>query len=200
MPLDLDRGSAGLYRVLTELRTRASVLMVTAHPDDEDGGMLAAESRGRGARAILLTLNRGEGGQNAMSVDMYDALGLVRTQELLQADRYYGVDQYWTRAIDYGFSKTREEALEKWGHDRILADVVRVIRTTRPLIITSVFTGAPTDGHGNHEVAGEMAQEAFVAAADATKFPEQIKEGLRPWAAAKVYARVPFFAPTKDKN
>jgi LmbE family N-acetylglucosaminyl deacetylase len=198
--LDLDRGTAGLYRILTELRTRASVLMVTAHPDDEDGGMLAAESRGRGARATLLTLNRGEGGQNAMSVDMYDALGLVRTQELLQADRYYGVDQYWTRAIDYGFSKTREEALEKWGHDRILSDVVRVIRTTRPLIITSVFTGAPTDGHGNHEVAGQMAQEAFVAAADPTKFPEQIKEGLRPWAAAKVYARVPFFAPTKDKT
>jgi LmbE family N-acetylglucosaminyl deacetylase len=199
-PLDLDRGTAGLCRVLTELRTRASVLMVTAHPDDEDGGMLAAESRGRGARATLLTLNRGEGGQNAMSVDMYDALGLVRTQELLLADRYYGVDQYWTRAIDYGFSKTREEALEKWGHDRILADVVRVIRTTRPLIITSVFTGAPTDGHGNHEVAGQMAQEAFVAAADPNRFPEQIREGLRPWAAVKVYARVPFFAPTKDKT
>jgi LmbE family N-acetylglucosaminyl deacetylase len=199
-PLDLDRGTAGLCRVLTELRTRASVLMVTAHPDDEDGGMLAAESRGRGARATLLTLNRGEGGQNAMSVDMYDALGLVRTQELLQADRYYGVDQYWTRAIDYGFSKTREEALEKWGHDRILADVVRVIRTTRPLIITSVFTGAPTDGHGNHEVAGQMAQEAFVAAADPNRFPEQIRDGLRPWAAVKVYARVPFFAPTKDKT
>ena len=200
MPLDLDRGVAGLYRVLAELRTRASILMVTAHPDDEDGGMLAAESRGRGSRAILLTLNRGEGGQNAMSTDMYDALGLVRTQELLQADRYYGVDQYWTRAIDYGFSKTREEALEKWGHDRILADVVRIIRTTRPLVITSVFTGAPTDGHGNHEVAGQMAQEAFVAAADPKQFPEQLKEGLRPWTPVKVYARVPFFAPTKDKT
>ncbi len=199
-PLDLDRGVSGLCRLLSELHTRASVLMVTAHPDDEDGGMLAAESRGRGSRAILLTLNRGEGGQNAMSVDMYDALGLVRTQELLQADRYYGVEQYWTRVIDYGFSKTREEALEKWGHDRVLADVVRVIRATRPLIITSVFTGAPTDGHGNHEVAGQMAQEAFVAAADPNRFPEQLREGLRPWAAVKVYARVPFFAPTKDKT
>jgi LmbE family N-acetylglucosaminyl deacetylase len=200
MPLDLDRGTAGLLRVLNEVRTRASILMVTAHPDDEDGGMLAAEARGVGARTTLLTLNRGEGGQNAMSTDMYDELGLVRTQELLQADRYYGVDQYWTRVIDYGFSKTREEALEKWGYDRVLGDVVRVIRMTRPLVITSVFVGAPTDGHGNHQVAGEMAQEAFVAAGDANRFPEQIREGLRPWAPVKVYARVPFFAPTKDNT
>lgn len=199
-PLDLDRGTAGLLRVLTELRTRASILMVTAHPDDEDGGMLALESRGVGARATLLTLNRGEGGQNAMSTEMYDELALVRTQELLQADRFYGVDQYWTRAIDYGFSKTREEALEKWGYERVLSDVVRVIRMTRPLIITSVFVGAPTDGHGNHQVAGQMAQEAFIAAADPNRFPEQIREGLRPWAPVKVYARVPFFAPTKDNT
>ena len=131
-----------------------------------------------------------------MSPDMYDALGLVRTQELLAAGRYYGVDQYWTRAIDYGFSKTREEALEKWDHDRVLADVVRVIRMTRPLVITSVFVGAATDGHGNHQVAGQMAQEAFLAAGDPKRFPEQIKEGLRPWTPLKVYARVPFFDVT----
>jgi hypothetical protein len=158
--------------------------------------MLAYETRGAGARGILLTLNRGEGGQNAMSSDLYDALGLVRTQELLAADRYYGVDQYWTRTIDYGFSKTREEALEKWGHDRVLADVVRVIRMTRPLVITSVFVGAPTDGHGNHQVAGQMAQEAFVAAGDPNRFPEQIREGLRPWTPLKVYAGEPFFDVT----
>ena len=196
IPIDADRGAAGLTRWLHALQTRASMLMVTAHPDDEDGGMLAYETRGAGARVALLTLNRGEGGQNAMSPELYDALGLVRTQELLQADRYYGVDQYWTRAIDYGFSKTREEALEKWGHDRVLADVVRVIRMTRPLVITSVFVGAATDGHGNHQVAGQMAQEAFLAAGDPTKFPEQIQEGLRPWKPLKVYAHVPFFAPT----
>ena len=196
IPIDANRGAAGLVRWLHALQTRASLVMVTAHPDDEDGGMLAYETRGAGARAVLLTLNRGEGGQNAMSPDLYDALGLVRTQELLQADRYYGVDQYWTRAIDYGFSKTREEALEKWGHDRVLADVVRVIRMTRPLVITSVFVGAATDGHGNHQVAGQMAQEAFLAAGDPTKFPEQVREGLRPWKPLKVYAHVPFFAPT----
>jgi hypothetical protein len=132
-----------------------------------------------------------------MSSDMYDREGLVRTQELMQADRYYGVDQYWTRAIDYGFSKTREEALDKWQHERVLADVVRVIRMTRPLVITSVFVGAATDGHGNHQVAGEVAQEAYLAAGDPNRFPEQIQEeGLQPWTPLKVYARVPFFAVT----
>ena len=196
-PIDVDRGAAGLDRWLRALSTRASIMMVTAHPDDEDGGMLAFETRGQGARGILMTLNRGEGGQNEMSSDMYDREGLVRTQELLQADRYYGVDQYWTRAIDYGFSKTREEALDKWQHERVLADVVRVIRMTRPLVITSVFVGAPTDGHGNHQVAGEVAQEAYLAAGDPNRFPEQIRdEGLQPWSPLKVYARVPFFAVT----
>ncbi len=196
MPAEVDRGAAGLTHWLHAIRTRASLMMITAHPDDEDGGVLAFETRGLGARAVLLTLNRGEGGQNAMSSDMYDALGLVRTEELLAADRYYGVDQYWTRAIDYGFSKTREEALEKWDHDRVLSDVVRVIRMTRPLVITSVFVGSATDGHGNHQVAGQMAQEAFLAAGDPNQFPEQIKEGLRPWTPLKVYERVPFFAVT----
>ncbi len=135
MPIDLDRGAAGLSCALSSLRTRASILMITAHPDDEDGGMLAAQSRGIGARCSLMSLNRGEGGQNAMTVDLYDALGIIRTQELLSADRYYGVDQYWGTVIDYGFSKTREEALEKWGYDRVLSDVVRVVRITRPLVI-----------------------------------------------------------------
>jgi len=198
MPIDLDRGASGLTRYLAAIRTRASMLMVTAHPDDEDGGMLAYETRGLGARGMLLTLNRGEGGQNAMSADLYDALGLVRTQELMTADRYYGVDQYWTRVIDYGFSKTREEALDKWGYDRVLSDVVRVVRMTRPLVITAVFAGAPTDGHGNHQVSGQMAQEAYVAAGDPNRFPEQIREGLHPWRPLKVYSRVPFFEPTKN--
>ncbi len=200
MHINLDRGAPGLSRMLAALRTRASMLMITAHPDDEDGGLLTYQTRGLGARAALLTLTRGEGGQNAMSMDMYDAMGLLRTEELLASDRYYGVNQYWGRAIDYGFSKTREEALEKWGYERTLSDVVRVVRMTRPLVITSVFIGAPTDGHGNHQVSGQMAQEAFVAAGDPRRFPEQIREGLRPWQPLKVYARVPFFQPTKDKT
>lgn len=196
IPVDVNRGTAGLTRWLHALQTRASFMMITAHPDDEDGGTLALETRGAGARGVLLTLNRGEGGQNAISPDMYDALGLVRTQELLAADRYYGVDQYWTGAIDYGFSKTREEALSKWDHDRILGEVVRVIRMTRPLVLISVFVGAPTDGHGQHQVAGELTQEAYLAAGDPTKYPEQIREGLRPWTPLKIYEHVPFFDVT----
>ncbi len=198
-PLDFDQGAAALWQSLLKLHTRSSVLMVVAHPDDEDGGMLTYESRGQGARVALLTLNRGEGGANVMSSDYFDALGLVRTEELLAADRYYGVQQFWTRMCDYGFSKTKVEALEKWGHDQTLSDVVRVVRMTRPLVITSVFVGGFTDGHGNHQVAGQMAQEAFKAAADPNMFPEQIKEGLRPWKPLKDYALVPF-SPVTDKG
>lgn len=168
--------------------------MITAHPDDEDGGMLTYESRGKGTRVALLTLNRGEGGANVMSPDYFDALGLVRTEELLAAGRYYGVDQYWTRVIDYGFSKTMAESIEHWTRERVLGDVVRVVRMVRPLVITSVFVGGPSDGHGNHQTAGAMAQAVFKAAADPNMFPEQIQAGLRPWAPVKDYARAPFSA------
>ncbi len=197
-PLAADRGAAGLYQALLRLRTRASLLMLTAHPDDEDGGMLAYEARGVGARVILLTLTRGEGGQNVVSPDYWDALGLVRTQELLAADRYYGAEQYWSRATDFGFSKTRDETLSKWGHDTVLYDAVRVVRMTRPLVLTSVWVGGPSDGHGHHEVAGELAQEVYQLAGDPSVFPDQIQAGLRPWTPLKVYARVPFFSVSRQ--
>ncbi len=189
--LPIDRGAAGLWQALHKLHTRASLMMITAHPDDEDGGMLAYESRGQGARVMLLTLNRGESGANVMSPDFFDALGQVRTQELLAAGRYYGVEQYFTRVVNNGFSKTKEETLQSWSHERVLADAVRVVRTTRPLVVTSVFIGGPSDGHGNHQVAGQMAQEVFKAAADPNVFPEQIREGLQPWQPLKVYERIP---------
>jgi LmbE family N-acetylglucosaminyl deacetylase len=189
--LSASTGAAALWQSLKKLHTRASLIMITAHPDDEDGGMLTYESRGQGARVALLTLNRGEGGANVMSSDYFDALGLVRTEELLAADRYYGVDQYWTRAVDYGFSKTMEESLSKWTRDRVLYDVVRVVRTLRPLVITSVFVGGPSDGHGNHQTAGLMAKEVFRLAGDPAVFPEQIKADLKPWTPLKDYARAP---------
>src|SRR3954463_12294633 len=188
--LPVNKGSAALWQSLKKLNTRASLIMITAHPDDEDGGMLAYESRGRGTRVSLLTLNRGEGGANVMSPDFFDALGLVRTMELLQAGRYYGVDQYWTRVVDYGFSKTKAESISRWTHDRVLYDVVKGVRQVRPLVITSVFVGGPSDGHGNHQTAGAMAQEVFKAAGDPNAFPEQLREGLRPWSPVKDYARV----------
>ncbi len=192
-----NRGAPAVWQSLQKLHTRASLIMITAHPDDEDGGMLAWASRGLGARVALLTLNRGEGGANVMSSDYFDALGLIRTQELLAAGRYYGVDQYWTRMVDYGFSKTLDESLKMWGHDNVLRDVVRVIRLTRPLVVTSVFVGAPSDGHGNHQTAGLMAKEAMDAAGDPTRFPDLIQQGLRPWLPLKQYAHVPFFGPEK---
>ncbi len=121
-------------------------------------------------------------------------LALVRTQELLAADRRYGVDQYFTRVADFGFSKTLDEALSVWGHDRVLYDVVRAVRLNRPLVLAAVFVGGITDGHGQHQVSGEMAQEVFKAAGDPNVFPDQIKAGLLPWTPLKVYARVPSFS------
>src|SRR3984957_18079823 len=193
-PLPVDRGTPALQQSLRKLNTRASMMMIVAHPDDEDGGMLTYESRGQGVRVALLTLNRGEGGQNIMSNDLWDQLALVRTQELLAADRRYGVDQYFTRVADFGFSKTLDEALQVWGHDRVLYDVVRGVRLNRTLILTASFVGGITDGHGQHQVSGEMAQEVFEAAGDPKVFPDQIKEGLLPWTPLKVYARVPGFS------
>jgi LmbE family N-acetylglucosaminyl deacetylase len=160
----------------------------TAHPDDEDGGMLTLESRGHGVTALQLTLNRGEGGQNKVGSNLLDELGILRTLELLGADRYYGVDQRFTRVADFGFSKTPEETFEKWGgHDIALADMVRIIRTFRPDVICTRFQGAARDGHGNHQASGILTREAFRAAADPAKFPEQIREGLQPWQAKKLY-------------
>src|SRR5882762_4522883 len=193
-----DRGAAGTWQLLKKLHTRASLLMIVAHPDDEDGATLAYEGRGLGVRTNLMTLNRGEGGANVMSSDLWDALGLVRTEELLQAGRYYGLDgQYFSSMADYGFSKSLKEALDQWGHDRVLAEAVRVVRAVRPLIVCSVFVGGPTDGHGQHATAGLMAQEVFKAAGDPKMFPDQIKAGLLPWSPLKVYARVPFARVTE---
>ncbi len=185
-----ERGRASeLEQSLRRLRTRASLMMIVAHPDDEDGGMLTYCSRGLGARVGMLTLTRGEGGQNVMTGDFNDALGLVRTRELLAADRVMGVDQMFGTEVDFGFSKTKEEAFAQWGHQRVLYDAVRAVRLYRPMVITAVFVGAPSDGHGQHQVSGEMAQEVFKAAADPKVFPEM---GLPVWAPKAVFGRVPF--------
>ncbi|PYQ79911.1 MAG: hypothetical protein DMG03_24560 [Acidobacteria bacterium] len=187
-PLPEDRGAAGTWQKLLKLRTIASVMHTTAHPDDEHGGLLAMLSRGEGARVTLLTLNRGEAGDNAIGSELFDGLGLIRTEELLRADRYYGVDQqYFTTVIDYGFSKRLEEALVKWGRENVLRDVVRIIRTERPLVLIARFQGNDRDGHGNHQTAGLITQEAYRIAGDPSVFPEQVREGLRAWQPLKLY-------------
>ena len=194
--LPIDQGARGLQQQLRRLNTRASLMLIVAHPDDEDGGMLTLYSRGLGARVATLTLTRGEGGQNAMTGDFEDALGLIRTQELLSADRYFGADQLFGTEVDFGFSKTKEEAFSKWTHGRVLYDAVRAVRLYRPLVIAAVFIGGVTDGHGQHQVSGEIAQEVFRAAGDPKIFPELTAEGILPWQPLKVYARVPAFAIT----
>lgn len=187
-PLPQDTGAAGTWHWLQKLATTVSLMHTTAHPDDEHGGMLALASRGMGARVSLLTLNRGESGDNALGPQLFDGLGLIRTEELAVADRYYGVDrQYFTSVADYGFSKRLEEAFDKWGRENVLRDVVRIIRTERPLVIVSRFQGNQRDGHGNHQTAGLLTQQAFEAAANPAMYPEQFKSGLRPWQAKKLY-------------
>jgi len=186
--LPQDRGAAGVWQKLLKLQTTASAMHTTAHPDDEHGGLLAQLSRGRGARVSLLTLNRGESGDNAIGSELFDAVGLIRTEELLMAGRYYGLDrQYFTTMIDYGFSKRLEETLAKWGRENVLRDVVRIIRMDRPFVLVSRFQGNPRDGHGNHEAAGLITQLAYRAAGDPSQFPEQIRDGLRPWQPLKLY-------------
>lgn len=187
-PLAVDSGVVGLKLTLRRLQTTGRLMHTTAHPDDEDGGMLTLESRGRGVTALQLTLNRGEGGQNKVGSNLLDELGILRTLELLGADRYYGVEQRFTRVADFGFSKTPEETFQRWGgHDVALGDMVRIIRTFRPDVICTRFQGAARDGHGNHQASGILTREAFRAAADPAKFPEQIREGLQPWQAKKLY-------------
>ncbi len=221
LPIAEDRGAAALEQSLKRLQTTASLMMIVAHPDDEDGALLTTLSRSLGVRCILLTLTRGEGGQNAISADSYDALGLIRTNELLKADEFYGAKQLWGTEIDFGFSKTQEESFARWGHDRVLYDAVLAVRRERPQIIVSTFVGGITDGHGHHQVSGEIAQEVFKAAADPTVFPDQLKPmsegglGLTIWQPLAVYSMVPFariedgkmfdyatgkWAPAKFKN
>jgi LmbE family N-acetylglucosaminyl deacetylase len=167
-------------------------MMIVAHPDDEDGALLTYLSRGLGVRATLLTLTRGEGGQNAMSAVSNDALGVMRTNELLKAGEYYGAKQLWGTEVDFGFSKTQEESFARWSHERVLYDAVLAVRRERPQVIVATFMGGVSDGHGQHQVSGEIAQEVFKAAGDPSVFPDQLKDGLQPWQPLAVYSRAPF--------
>ena len=187
-PLPPDTGSAGLKEMLLRLQTTARLMQTTAHPDDEDGGLLTLESRGKGVTTLLMTLTRGEGGQNKVGSNLFDVLGVLRTLELTASDRYYGVEQRFSRVADFGYSKNPEETFQKWGgHDIPLGDMVRVIRTFHPDVLIARFSGTDRDGHGHHQASAMLTKEAFHAAADPKRFPEQIREGLQPWQAKKLY-------------
>ncbi len=177
--------AARLRLALEKLRVTGTALYVAAHPDDENTAMLTWLANGVKVRTGYLAMTRGDGGQNLIGPDVGDRLGVIRTQELLAARRIDDAEQFFTRAIDFGFSKNPEETLEIWGHD-ILADVVRVIRTLRPDVIVTRFAPDSTAGHGHHTASAMLAEEAYAAAADPARFPDQIAQGLKPWKAKRL--------------
>lgn len=187
-----ETGAVRAGLLLRQLGGVKRVLVIGAHPDDEDTALLAALALGWGARAAYLSLTRGEGGQNLIGPELGEALGFVRTGELLAARELDGAEQYFTRAYDFGYSKSAEETFRHWPRDSILADLVWVVRSFRPQVIVSAFSGTETDGHGQHRVAGLLAREAFEAAADPERFPEQLRRGVRLWSPTKLYRRTLF--------
>ncbi|MGD2121192.1 MAG: PIG-L family deacetylase [Gemmatimonadota bacterium] len=182
-----SEGIVGTGLLLRRLDGVKRVLMIGAHPDDEDTALLAALSRGMGVETAYLSLTRGEGGQNLIGPEMNEGLGLVRTGELLAARALDGGRQYFTRAFDFGFSKTAEETFRFWPREEVLGDVTWIVRTFRPQVIVSVFSGTPQDGHGHHQVAGILAHEVFEVAGDPSRYPEQIAAGAPAWAPQKLY-------------
>ena len=184
-PAELD--SAQIQLALRKLGVVGSVLYIGAHPDDENTNLLAYLANDVLVRAAYLSLTRGDGGQNLIGAEQGSELGVIRTQELLAARRIDGAEQFFTRARDFGYSKTAEETLRIWGKDAVLADVVWVIRRFRPDIIITRFSPELTDTHGHHTVSAQLAVEAFRAAADPARFPEQLKAGVQPWQAQRLF-------------
>ena len=178
--------SSEILQQVKKLNVLGAVLYIAAHPDDENTRLLAYLSNEKLYRTGYLSLTRGDGGQNLIGDEQGIDLGLIRTQELLSARRIDGAEQFFSRAYDFGFCKTPEEALKTWGHDKILSDVVWVIRKFRPDVIIARFPEDSRAGHGHHAASGILAREAFAAAADATKFPEQLKQGVTVWQAKRI--------------
>jgi LmbE family N-acetylglucosaminyl deacetylase len=192
-------GASDIQQSLEQAQVLGSALMIAAHPDDENTAVLAWLAQGRHMRTGYLSLTRGEGGQNLLGTEQGDALGVLRTQELLAARRIDGAEQYFTRAVDFGFSKSPKESISKWGHDEILSDIVWVIRTFRPDIIILRFSGTPSDGHGQHQASAILGKEAFTAAGDPSRFPEQLK-WVKPWKATRLVWNAFSFTPEQEKK
>ena len=184
-----DSAGAELHGKLRGLGTTLRVLEITTHPGDEDGALLLYFSREMGAEVTLLTLTRGERGDSRLGIMEPTEQGLLRTMEQLASDTHYGAEQRFTRVVDFGFARTANEVFDRWlGHDVALADMVRVIRERRPEIVVTPFDVSAPDGDGQHEATAILVREAFRAAADAKKFPEQLKDGVEPWQAKRLFA------------
>ncbi len=180
-----ERGAIALGQAVQGLGVNTRVLMIGAHPDDEDTNLIAWLSRGRHVATAYLSLTRGDGGQNIIGNELGEALGVIRTEELLAARRIDGALQYFTRAYDFGYSKDTADTFAHWQRDSILRDVVRVVRAFRPHVIVAVFSGTTRDGHGQHQVSGMLAREAYDVAGDTLRFPTQVFGG--PWTPLKFY-------------
>ncbi|MDQ6844675.1 MAG: PIG-L family deacetylase [Bacteroidota bacterium] len=178
--------SSQIFEQIKKLNVLASVLYVGAHPDDENNALLPYFAKEKLYRTAYLSLTRGDGGQNLIGDEQGIELGLIRTQELLAARRIDGAEQYFTRAYEFGFSKSADEALRIWDKEKILSDVVWVIRKFQPDVIIKRFPPDARAGHGHHAASAILANEAFTAAADPNKFPEQFKYGVKPWQAKRI--------------
>ena len=190
-----ERGATVLGEAVAGLDVTPRVLVIGAHPDDEDTQLITWLARGRQVETGYLSLTRGDGGQNLIGNELGVLLGMIRTEELLAARRLDGGRQFFTRAYDFGFSKTAEETYTHWPKDSILRDVVTVVRAFRPQVIVAVFSGTPRDGHGHHQVSAMLAREAFDAAADTVRFPSRMTLGIGPWTASKFYRASRFNPP-----
>ena len=182
-----DKGASALVRQLKRLQTTASVLHIGAHPDDEDSALVAYHARSVNARTAYLSITRGAGGQNIIGSEQSDALGVIRTEELLQARNLDGAEQYFTSAKDYGFSKHNKEVIKFWPENVVLRDIVRTIREFRPDVIVSRWNGTMSDGHGHHQYSGYIIPLAIEAAADSARYADQIEEGIKPWQVKKLF-------------
>src|SRR5437763_6110133 len=181
-----ESGHVALGLAIRKLNVSGTFMQSAAHPDDEHNALFAMFTHGMGLRSIDLQTNRGEGGQNEIGPELFRDIGVLRTSELLAAHRIDGAEQYFTRAIDYGYSFSPQEVIDKWGRDETVGDFVRMLRTFRP----DVFLTMNIQGGGGdraHEATTILATEAYKAAGDPAKYPEQIREGLRPWKPKKFY-------------
>ena len=193
-PVAAMTGKPALELALRKLDTVGNLMMTTAHPDDENNALLAYYGHTRGFRTSLVTATRGEGGQNEIGPEIFEALAVLRTEELAAVHKFDGAEQYFTRAVDFGFSFSVEETIEKWGKQEIIGDYVRMIRTIRPdVIVGFVFDGE--GGGQHHQTSSRLTLEAFRLAADPTAFPDQIKAGLQPWQPKKFYYTAGFGGP-----
>lgn len=190
-------GSAAARKSIDRLATLGSILMIAAHPDDENTALIAYFARGRAMRTGYLSLTRGEGGQNLIGAEQGDKIGIIRTQELLAARAMDGGEQFFSRKIDFGFSKNADETIARWGRDSVLADIVWTIRKFQPDVIVLRFSGTPRDGHGHHQTSALLGRDAFAAAADPAKFPEQLKY-VEPWQAKRLFFNLFAFTPEME--